>query len=325
MKTNDLFAPTESQLTVLSFGAGQDSSVLLEKYLDDSEFRAKYAPNDFVVIMSDTGDEFDETYKHVEYCQKRCDEEGVEFHFLTSDKGYHSESWLSLRHFYRLKNTIGSKMFPKTCTSRLKLQPIYRFLEHWLSEKYGVQCKNKKGIREFAARYGKIQMMIGIAKGEEKRMADASKNPNRWYRDSIENVYPLIDMGMERQACQDYLHAKDLYVIPSNCKACPFASLEEIEYLRRFYPAELADWIELEAAKLEKHKDRSAIIVTDEEGQVVLDKKGQPKTVNKNYGVFGVKALPVKIAEAKEAYADWSDDRVREYRYSHGHCVATTY
>ena len=325
MNTNDLFAPTGAQLTVLSFGGGQDSSALLEMYLDDKDFRQRYAPNDFLVVMSDTGDEFALTYEHVMDCKKRCADAGVEFVFITSDMGFHSDSWKSLRHFYRLKSTIGSKAFPKTCTDRLKLQPIYRFLERWLSEKYGVQCHNKKGIREFAARYGKIQMMIGIAKGEEKRVSDASKNPNRWYRESIETIYPLIDFGMDRKACQDYLHAKGMRVIPSNCKACPFLSLEELEYVRRFHPDDLADWVALEAAKLEKHKDKNSVIVTDKAGVVVRDKLGNPKTQNKNYGVFGVTPLPVKIKEAEEKFADWTDAMVEEYRYSHGHCVATAY
>jgi len=114
---DDLFAPEGSQLTVLSFGGGQDSSALLEMILDDPDFRAKYAPNDLLVCMSDTGDEFDATYRHVRDVQARCKAAGVEFVFITSDMGYHSESWQSLRHFYRTKGTIGSKSYPKTCTA----------------------------------------------------------------------------------------------------------------------------------------------------------------------------------------------------------------
>ncbi|MFT6904198.1 MAG: hypothetical protein ACJAS1_000848 [Oleiphilaceae bacterium] len=323
--TIDLFSPDTNQLTVLSFGAGQDSSVLLELYLDDENFRKIYAPKDFLVVMSDTGDEFDATYEHVKATQERCKKAGVEFVFITSDMGFHSDSWLSLRHFYKKHSAIGSKSYPKSCSDNLKITPIYRFLEHWLSERYGVQCHNKKGIREFAAKYGKIQMMIGIAKGEEKRMSHAADSPKRWYRDSIETIYPLVDLGMGRQECQDLLHSKDMHVIPSNCKACPFLSLEELEYLRRFHPESLDEWVGLEAAKLYKHRDKNSVIVTDKEGNVKLDKNGDPKTANKNYGVFGVKALPVKIEEAKEKFSDWSDARVAEYRYSHGHCVSTAY
>lgn len=325
MTTSDLFAPRGQRLTVLSFGGGQDSSALLEKLMDDASFRRKWAPEDLLVIMSDTGDEFDATYAHVRDTQRRCREVGIEFVFLTADMGYHSESWRSLRHFYRSKGTIGSKAYPKTCTDRLKLQPIYRFLEHWLSQRYGVRCFKKQGIREFAKRYGKIRMMIGIAKGEERRVSDPQKNPNRWYRESIETVYPLLDLGWGRQECQDYLHGKGLYVIPSNCKACPFLSLEELEYLRRFYPSDLQDWVSLEAAKLRKHADKSCVIVRDSDGEPKKDRSGNIKTKNQNYGVFGVTPLPVKIEEARKAFASWSDERVSEFRYSHGHCVATAY
>lgn len=313
----DLFTVTEPLLTVLSFGGGQDSTALLELYINDPAFRKRYAPRDFMVVMSDTGDEFPETYAHVEKMRERCAQHGIEFNFLTADQGWHQGDWTSLLNFFQAKNTIGSKAFPKTCTDRLKLQPIYRFLENWLSKKYGVQCHHKKGIREFAMMHGKIQVMIGIAKGEERRVADPSKNPNRWYRDSIHNIYPLIDLGMDRAACQAYIANQGLPVpIPSNCRSCPWLSLEELEYLRRFHAEHLDVWVGLEAAKLEKHRDKELVVVPTATGT---------KTVNKNYGVFGTMPLPVKIREAKEKFADWSDERVREYRMSHGHCVATAY
>lgn len=322
----DLFTPTDYQeLSVLSFGAGTDSTCILEKLIDDEEYRQEYAPNRLLVVMSDTGDEFEETYRHVKETQQKCIEAGIEFVFITSDMGYHSESWLNLRHFYRTHTAIGSKAYPKTCSDRLKIQPIYRFLEQWLSDNYGVTCNKKKGFYEFTATYGKINMMVGIAKGEEKRASDAANNPNKWYRKNINNVYPLLEKGFDRQACQDYLHSKGMYVIPSNCKACPFLSLEELEYLRRFHPKSLEEWVGLEAAKLHKHKDKNAVIVTDKRGDVVLDRHGKPKTQNKNYGVFGVKPLTVKIIEAKKSFSEWTDERIREYRYSHGHCVSTVY
>jgi len=326
MNMDDLFSPQGTTLTVLSFGGGQDSSALLEMYLDNAQFRETYAPGDFLVVMSDTGDEFDQTYQHVADVKARCEKAGVEFVFITADMGYHSEGWQSLRHFYRRNQTIGSRCFPKTCTDRLKIQPIYRFLEAWVSEKYGVQCNKKQGIREFAATHGKIRMMIGIAKGEEKRTSDPANHSARWYRDSIEHCYPLIDLGMDRAACQDLLHSKGLRVIPSNCKACPFLSLEELEYLRRFEPDALEDWVALEAAKLQKHESKNRIPVLDDSGNPVMDKKtGQPKVQNKNFGVFGVKPLSEKITEAATKFKAWSDEEIAHYRYSHGHCTATTF
>ena len=313
------------RLAVLSHGMGQDSTTLLEMLIDDPAFRARYAPNDLLVVFSHTGDEFDETVEHTEATKKRCRDAGIEFHHITPDLGFHSKSWPSLREFYRANGAIGSKSYVKSCSAQLKITPIYKFLEHWLSEKYGVQCHNKKGIREFAAKYGKIDMIIGIAKNEEKRITDPSKNPSRWYRESINPVYPLIDLGMARQDCQNYLHKKNLRVIPSNCKACPFLSLPEVEYLRRFCPSDLTDWVKLEQAKLTKYRHKEQTIATDKAGNTIYKKNGDIKYVNKNYGVFGLTPLPSKISEAQELYKSWSDERVREYRYSHGHCVATAY
>ncbi|MCG7952667.1 MAG: hypothetical protein N0E56_15825 [Candidatus Thiodiazotropha endolucinida] len=316
--TADMFAPEESRLTVLSMGLGQDSTALLELYLADESFREKYAPRDFLVLNSDTGDEYPETYEHRRRLESRCNSAGVEFQVITPDMGFHSPSWKTLRHYYKEHQCIGSKAYPKTCTHRLKLDPIYSFLEHWVSQRYGVQCGRKQGLREFAATHGKINVLLGIAKGEEKRVADASKNPKRWFREAIQPVYPLIELGMDRKACQDYIGGQGQNVPPpSNCMCCPFLALEELEFQRRFYPEQLDDWMDLEAAKLEKHRDKESTVVTLPSGKT--------KVVNKNYGVFGTKPLPIMIEEAKERFSDWSDRRIQEYRFSHGHCVASTY
>lgn len=312
-------------LTCLSFGAGQDSSALLELYLSDERFRKRYAPNDFMVVFSDTGDEFDETYTHLKVVQRQCAEAGVEFYWLKPDMGFHTATWSSLRGFYRANGAIGSKAFPKSCSDSLKVKPIYRFLESWIADRYGVKCGRKAGFKEFAAKYGKIHMMLGIAAGEEKRIKPDGSHPGAWFRESIRPVYPLIDLGMDRQACQQLLHGLGKRVVPSNCKACPFLSLQELELLRRFYPQDLEDWVELEAAKLRKHIDRSEVIVTDSKGNPVINSDGTPKTVNKNYGVFGVTPLPAKIEEARLKFREWTDEQIYEYRYSHGHCVATAY
>lgn len=309
-----------SGVTVLSLGAGQDSSALLELYINDPAFRLKYAPGKFLVVMSDTGNEFDETYQHVEYLRGRCEENQIEFHFLRNSDGYHYPNWLTLQDYYRVHGAIGSKAYPKVCTDKLKVQPIYRFLESWLGERYKVRVGRKKGFKDFAEQYGKIWMMLGIAAGEEKRANTPERHAKRpvWYQQAVEPIYPLIDLGMNRQGCQDYLKSIDQPVpLPSNCKFCPFLSLEELEFVRRFYPADLEHWIRLEAAKLEKYKDRYETPVL-KNGLIV-------GTKNTNYGVFGTTPLPTKVEEAKTKFSSWSDERVREYRMSHGHCVASVY
>ncbi len=141
----------------------------------------------------------------------------------------------------------------------------------------------------------------------------------------IDPFNPLFARGMERQARMDLLESKCLHVMPYNCGCCPFLRREELEYWGRFEPEALADWVGMDAAKLEKYRDRESVIVTDKDGSPKRNRDGSIKPATKNYGVFGVKPLPVKIQEAAERFSEWSDARVREYRYSHGHCVATVY
>lgn len=314
---------THHQLTMLSFGGGQDSSAIAEMYLRDIDgFRAQYAPGRFIAVMSDTGDEFPQTYKHVTETMERFKAAGVPFFFLTKDMGYHSAAWPSLIEYYRAKNAVGSKAYPKTCTDNLKIRPIYKFLDHWIAQEFGLaqgrEGRGKLAIKEFARRFGKINVLIGIARGEERRVKGGKNTPGKWYDESIQPVYPLIELGMDRKACQDLLHQYGLHVLPSNCIRCPFLDLVELEYLRRFHPVELAEWVEIEATKLEANRHMENV-------ETITPKTGKVKVANKNYGVFVSKYLPEMIATAKSNYADWTDERISTHRYSHGHCVATAY
>jgi 3'-phosphoadenosine 5'-phosphosulfate sulfotransferase (PAPS reductase)/FAD synthetase len=82
------------ELTVLSYGGGQDSTALLYLYaFNHPGFRPRYAPKRFLVLMADTGDEHPETYAHVEHTAAFCRERGVEFHHIALGMGYHPRLW----------------------------------------------------------------------------------------------------------------------------------------------------------------------------------------------------------------------------------------
>jgi hypothetical protein len=297
---------TAKALTVLSFGGGQDSTALLYKYVYDPAFRARYVPGDLLVIMSDTGDEHPSTYKHVEEIKRFCKARGIEFVHLTPDLGFHYPSWRSLRGFYNLKKTVGSKAFPKTCTDKLKIQPIYRFLDQWIATRYGLSraTRGKKAIREYAKRSGKIRMLIGIAAGEERRIADPSRDQSKWRRDSVQMIYPLVELGMDRQACQLFIQSIGHTVpYPSNCMLCPFMSLQELLWLHTFYPDDFQDWVRIE---------RNKILANQHMG-------------SRNLGVWGRKLLPEKLEEAKERFGHMTPDELDQYKMSHGHCVMSRY
>jgi 3'-phosphoadenosine 5'-phosphosulfate sulfotransferase (PAPS reductase)/FAD synthetase len=295
-------------LTVLSYGGGQDSTALLYKYIHDNDFLRTYALGHFLVIMADTGDEHAHTYEHVQFTKELCAEHGIEFVHLTSDMGYHTGDWKNLRHFYRVKKAVGSKCFPKVCTDRLKLQPIYRFLEYWIEREYGFPAGRKAGLKQFAQRHGKIQMLIGIARGEEKRVK-GNRNEPKWREASIQVRYPLIDMGMDRQDCQVYVRSLGLPVpYPSNCILCPFMSEIELVWLYRNLPEDYTTWVAFEAAKLERCAHNGDMLHA-------MNAKGQ---IVDNMGVWGMKWLPEVLSGALKKYGEMSLEELDEYKMNHG-------
>jgi hypothetical protein len=316
--------PKAAELTVLSFGAGQDSTTLLELYLQDAAFRRRYAAGRFLVIMAATGDEHPETDAHVAKTIQRCKDQGVEFVHITGDMGFHTGHWAQGLHGqWRAHNTIGSASYPASCSSSLKIAPIYMFLEVWIEREYGFKAGKKKGLRQFVERFGKIDVLLGIAKGEEKRVAKSARpltfdflepekdSTPKWMIDCINRVYPLIDLGLDRAGCQAYLRSINAYVPPpSNCISCPYKSHQEVLWTARFLPKQFATWIELETNKRNAWAGR-------------LDSKtGLPIP---NHGVKGMKTLVEFLAEAEAKYGSMTDDELNDYRFSHGHCVTSKY
>lgn len=308
----DVEIDREPELTVLSYGGGQDSTAILLRLIHDPEYRARWAPNRLVVVTADTGDEHDETYAYIEdVARPLCAEHGIEYHLLTADMGFHSEAWQTLIHQYRRNDTVGSKAYPKTCTDNLKVKPIYRWLEYWLHEQYGVRWRGaghavmwKQGVRDFTARHGKVRVLIGIAGDEAKRRA-GGEMPAAWMRECLDRAYPLVDDGWNRQKCQDYIAELGYPVpAPSNCRRCPFMDLKELLLLARRDRAGYDEWVELEAAKLRANAS-----------------KGE-----KNFGVWGKdKTLPQMLALAEEKHGHMTLEELEHHRFSHGHCVGSRY
>lgn len=300
----------QPRLTVLSFGGGQDSTALLYLLIYNETFRRLWAPGDLLVLMSDTGNEHPETYLHVRSVSRFCAERKVEFAFITPDKGFHNPNWLSLVHYFETYDLIMSAAFNKSCTDNLKIQPIYKFLNLYVSMLYGLPAeggkyRGKRALVEFARQYGPIRMILGIAKGEEGRVAPEQGGSNEWMRLSVRKAYPLIWLGWDRKACQDYIRSVGMVVPPpSNCMFCPFMAKQELLWLARKYPRDFEEWCVLEARKLKKfaHKGKS------------------------NYGCFDKsKTLREVVTDAERLYGHWTLEQLEDYRFSHGHCVKSAY
>lgn len=303
------------KLTMLSYGGGQDSTAILYRLIYDKDFRQKYAPDDLIVVMADTFNEHDETYEQVKHAEWLCVQHDIPFIFL---QGYATGDWeKGLIAFYEAKDTVGSKVFRKTCTMRLKINPIYNWLDGYLHEQYGTSVSgHKKAIRQFALNHGKIDVLIGIAKSEEKRAGTNEESKDKWMREAINKVYPLIEIGWDRQACQDYITSLGHEVpIPSNCILCPFMSKQELLYLYRVMPEWYNKWVELEQNKINKfaHPD---------DPTKTLKKDGK---IGSNHGVWGTKLLPEILQEAIEEHGHMTNEELHEYKMSHGHCVKSKY
>lgn len=298
-------------MTILSYGGGQDSTALLLKCLFDESFKRKYIIGDFIVVMAGTGNEHPETDKYVQMVETLCYKKGVLFHHIGTKDGHHTGDWKGgLVGFYEAGNRIGSKSFPKTCTDKLKIQPIYKWVDHYLYHTCGHGKYNKKmqlaktPIYDYVkVNEGKINVILGIAKGEERRVAKNEDSPSKWMRECINKIYPLIDLGMDRERCQRYINSMGFEVpIPSNCILCPFMDQKELLLLFRTRPFWYNKWVELEANKIKANLN-----------------------VEKNNGVWGEKLLPEVLKEAIEKHGHMTTDQLKEYRFSHGHCVASKY
>lgn len=327
----EVLANQGSGITILSFGAGQDSTAILYKLVYDPQFAKKYLNGELHIVMSDTGNEFPETYQHLVQIASFCDTHGIPFAFLTENEtyrkchwakfGYHGKTWSSLQTQYETNNCIMSVALPRTCTDNLKIQPFYRYIAQLLSDRYGYDPLRKKCFSQYHEEYGKLRILIGFANGEQDRVASppkqhieqlslfgnkkkAAKSYIPAYRTKhVEQLYPLIDLGIDRQGCQTIISGYERKVPPpSNCIMCPFAGDIELLYVARFHPKEWEQWVQYEQNKLNKFADRE-----------------------RNLGVKGKQTLPEAIQIAQHKYGHLTDEQVREYRFSHGHCVKSKY
>ena len=330
----------KNELSILSMGGGQDSACMGHMAIHDAEFRRKYAPGKLLVVMAATGDEHRATPEmapHLSRMNSMMTDEyvrdylapmfasaGIEFVHLTAEMGFHGNNWHTLQERYDSNSSCGSKAFPKVCTDRLKIDPLYKFVADWVARNYGSQygLSNKRGLVQFAADFGKINVLIGIAAKEEKRIGDlhAKKKVKNaatgqweetneyvaplWRRQATNVLYPLVEMGLDRQGCQDKIRELGGIVpFPSNCRRCPFMNEIELLWLYTFDREAYTDWVRQEANKLAAN---AALGV-------------------RNLAVWGQKTIPQMLATAQAKYGHLTEEQLFLHKFSHGHCVGSKY
>lgn len=292
------------RLTLFSYGGGQDSFTILLLLIHDPVFRAKYAPGDLQVVMSDTGAEHTHTYEHLKRVRALCYEHAIAFTLIGRDSPFRGKNWGTIWEQYNTHSTIGSISFPQSCTDKLKIKPIDNWLEHHIDERYGCVGTRKRGFYDFHEKYGKINLILGFAAGEERRKSSGSQDP-KWKQRTMVRQYPLIDLGLDRKGCHQMIRMYGEKVpYPSNCTICFYMSLQELLWMEHFETKVLRTWAAMEQRKFDRD----------------IREHGERRN-----GVFGSRSIMEQLQLARERYGHLTPEELDEHKMSHGHCTKSRY
>jgi len=201
----------KSDVTVISFGAGVQSTALLVLAA-----QGKIAKPDFAVF-ADTQAEPREVYtwltKLIEWSTLRII---VGSHGnLMKDQKRHDQGFTTVPLF-----TAKGGMGMRQCTKSFKIDQINRMIRQELGYKFRQKTKHK------------VDVMIGISIDEAHRMKPSR---TKW----INNVWPLIDLGLSRDDCIKIVEGAGLGTPPrSACIMCPYKRNDEWLHLKMTSPDE---------------------------------------------------------------------------------------
>lgn len=184
---------TATVTRILSFGAGVDSTAIIVYHLYVRSLDIDH------VVFADAGAEFPETYDNVELIKTLCEEAGIPFHIVKK----------------------GGETILEWCL-RLGIVPVMAGGAHVCSQKF------KGDVIQAWAKLNKFEnpvYLIGIEADEGHRLRRFSPPKGSVSR----YEYPLVDMGMNRAACEDLLKRYGFKVRKSSCMFCPFMSPAEIK------------------------------------------------------------------------------------------------
>jgi len=196
---------THHKLRYLSFGGGvQSTAIALMIAKEPEKVQAAIGHLPDFAVFADTGAEPPDVYAHIE-------------ELIASGIFDHMPLAIVRSSIYPIhKHPLGRTMPPyyldtggpreglglRQCTDRLKIAPINTYLR-W-----------RLGIERFSSRYP-IAAWTGISIDEASRMR-AGRPLN------FENVYPLVEMGMDRLACSNYAARWGFNPPKSRCLMCPY-------------------------------------------------------------------------------------------------------
>lgn len=220
-------------LRLLSLGAGVQSTVLALMAADGT------LPGLEGAVFADTGWEPRRVYEHLARLEKVLDAAGVPLYRvskgnLRADAIDPAHRYASVPYFVR--NPDGSEgMGRRQCTSEYKLAPIGRKVRELL----GAAAPDYRRVPRGAV----AEQWIGFSTDEVHRVSD---------KDGVSYIhkrYPLLELGMDRKACDRWLRARGwTEVAKSACIGCPYHGNRQWRDLRDNHPDEWADAVDFDAA-----------------------------------------------------------------------------
>jgi len=195
----------KTMLNVISLGAGVQSSTMALMAA-----KGELPAVDFC-IFADTRWEPRAIYDHLDFLEKEITQFPI-YRVSTGDlrqdmidnlapRSTTGKSFSAIPWF-----TDKGGMGRRQCTYDYKIHPIVRSLRLHL----GYKPRQRIPV-------GSVKLSVGISTDECSRMRP---NRERW----IENVYPLVDVGMSRMDCISWFakHYPDRKLQKSSCLGCPF-------------------------------------------------------------------------------------------------------
>lgn len=222
---------TPDPVHILSLGAGVQSSTLALMAA-----RGEIGPMPIAAVFADTQAEPAGVYRWLDWLEKQ-----LPFPVYRVTAGSLTDDQLKIRVSGRTGNNYirtlipayvakpngGKGLMGRKCTSEYKVRAILKKTKELAKVPRG--CKTVR-----------IKQWIGISIDEAHRMKPSRK---QW----AENIWPLIDHGMSRQHCLDWMKRNGYPEPPrSACIYCPFHSDHEWQRLRDQEPEEWAKAVEFD-------------------------------------------------------------------------------
>lgn len=236
---------------VLHLGAGVQSSCLAEMIVEGE------LPRVDLVIFCDTGNEPAWVYTQVSYLKTRFASVNIPFIIkkkaglgIIDDAKRTDHRFASMPLFTRDSATGRIGRLRRQCTTEYKVLPSNDYLREWLLERgYAYRRKNQSRVVKNNIY---IENWYGISSDETYR---AGKRGPGWQQAN----YPLIERGMSRQGCVEWLKSHKLPVPKkSSCKVCAYHDDAYWLWMAADYPGDFEevcqfdDWLRSPEAKAQR-------------------------------------------------------------------------